>query len=269
MQLKKELIGRKEIMANDMQTLVLKNTNTQLSSMLEKEAQALPKGFNTLRFKQNAMTVLSSLDLSKMRGQEFNLARCIIKGAYLGLDFSNKECYVITYGGKPEFMTDYKGEEKLVYNYSVRPVKNIYSQVVKEGEKFEIITNGTEKTIIHNQGISDKPIIGAYTVVTYEDGTINTEIMTKKEIEVVRDKFSKQSRGKAWGDSFGEMARKTVLRRLCKHIQLNFDTIEQQQAWNSTSDVNFENKPTEVTKSQVEKDLEADGTIQDVSFEEV
>lgn len=34
-----------------MQTLVLKNTNTQLSSMLEKEAQALPKGFNTLRFK--------------------------------------------------------------------------------------------------------------------------------------------------------------------------------------------------------------------------
>ena len=130
-------------MANDMQTLVLKNTNTQLSSMLEKEAQALPKGFNTLRFKQNAMTVLSSLDISKMRGQEFNLARCIIKGAYLGLDFSNKECYVITYGGKPEFMTDYKGEEKLVYNYSVRPVKNIYSQVVKEGEKFEIITNGT------------------------------------------------------------------------------------------------------------------------------
>ena len=65
------------------------------------------------------------------------------------------------------------------------------------------------------------------------------------------------------------MARKTVLRRLCKHIQLNFDTIEQQQAWNSTSDVNFEDKPTEVTKSQVEKDLEADGTIQDVSFEEV
>lgn len=256
-------------MDNDMQTLVLKNTNTQLSSMLEKEAQALPKGFNTLRFKQNAMTVLSSLDLSKMRGQEFNLARCIIKGAYLGLDFSNKECYVITYGGKPEFMTDYKGEEKLVYNYSVRPVKNIYSQVVKEGEKFEIITNGTEKTIIHNQGISDKPIIGAYTVVTYKDGTINTEIMTRKEIEVVRDKFSKQSRGKAWGDSFGEMARKTVLRRLCKHIQLNFDTIEQQQAWNSTSDVNFEDKPTEVTKSQIEKDLEADGTIQDVSFEEV
>lgn len=241
--------------SNDIQKVVLKTTNVQLESILEKEVQALPKGFNTLRFKQNAMTVLQSQDLTKLRGQEFNLARCIVKGAYLGLDFSNKECYVITYGGKPEFMTDYKGEEKLVYNYAVRPVKNIYAQLVKEDEPFEIVTDGESKKVIHSQKISDKPIVGAYAVVTYQDGTTNAEIMTKKEIETVRDKFSKQSRGKAWGDSFGEMAKKTVLRRLCKHIQLNFDTIEQQQTWDTTSDVNLEDKPTETTTCSLDNEI--------------
>lgn len=225
-------------MAN-VNNLVLANTNAKLTEIIEKETQAFPKGFNALRFKQNALTVLQSVDLSKMVGQEFNLARCIIKGAYLGLDFANKECYVITYGGKPEFMTDYKGEEKLVLNFAARPVKNIYAQVVKEDEEFHIETNGEEKKVIHRQGLSNKPIAGAYAVVIYKDGTSNVEVMTRKEIETVRDKFSKQPKGKAWADSFGEMCKKTVLRRLCKHIQLNFDNLEQQNAWNTASDMDL------------------------------
>ena len=81
--------------------------------------------------------------------------------------------------------------------------------------------------------------------------------MTKKEIEHIRDKYSKSSRGKAW-EEFGEMAKKPVLRRLCKHIQLNFDTIEQQNAWNTTSDVDFENKPTEKTTCSLENEIQAD-----------
>lgn len=239
-------------MAN-VNNVVLANTNTKLMEMIEKETKAFPKGFNTLRFKQNALTVLQGVDLSKMVGQEFNLARCIIKGAYLGLDFANKECYVITYGGKPEFMTDYKGEEKLVLNFAARPVKNIYAQLVKDGEEFWIETNGEEKKVIHRQGISDKDIIGAYAVVIYKDGTSNVEVMTRKEIETVRDKFSKQAKGKAWSDSFGEMCKKTVLRRLCKHIQLNFDNLEQQNAWNTASDMDLSQ---DMTSPYYGKDLE-------------
>jgi recombination protein RecT len=250
-------------MADNIQTLVLKTTNNQLTSILDKEIEALPSGFNTLRFKQNAMTVLQGLDLSKMKGKEFALARCIVKGAYLNLDFANKECYVITYGGNPEFMTDYKGEEKLVYNYAVRPVKNIYAQLVKDGEEFWVETNGEDKKIIHRQGISDNKIIGAYAVVIYTDGTTNFEVMTRKEIETVRDKFSKQPKGKAWADSFGEMCKKTVLRRLCKHIQLNFDNIEQINAWNTSSDVDF---ATDMTSPYYGKSLEE---IRDMRLQEM
>lgn len=250
-------------MANNVQVGVLRNVNTKLTEKLEEEAKALPSNFNTLRFKQNAMTVLQGLDLSKMVGKEYELARCIIKGAYLNLDFANRECYVITYGGNPEFMTDYKGEEKLVYNYAVRPVKNINSQIIKDGEEFWIETNGEEKKIIHRQGISDNRIIGAYSVVIYQDGTTNFEVMTRKEIETVRDKFSKQPKGKAWSDSFGEMCKKTVLRRLCKHIQLNFDNIEQINAWNTSSDVDF---ATDITSPYYGKSLEE---IRDMRLQEL
>ena len=67
---------------NQLQTLVLKQTNDMLTTMLNNDAAALPTGFNALRFKQNALTVLNDLDISKMKGQEFNLAKCIMKGAY-------------------------------------------------------------------------------------------------------------------------------------------------------------------------------------------
>lgn len=253
---------------NQLQTVVLKQTNNMLTTMLDKEAAALPKGFNSLRFKQNALAVLNDLDISKMKGQEFNLAKCIMKGAYLGLDFFNKECYVITYGGQPQFMTDYKGEEKLCKKYSINPIKDIYAKLVREGDFFE------ESIVAGKQSIDFKPItfntkavIGAFAVVYYKDGSMAYETMSKAEIEYIRDNFSKQKNGAAWSKSFGEMAKKTVLRRLCKHIELDFDSMEQSKVWEETSDMEFKNEPVENEKSEIEKELEAEGVIEEVKEE--
>ena len=43
--------------------------------------------------------------------------------------------------------------------------------------------------------------------------------------------------------STGEMYKKTVLRRLCKLIDLSFDNIEQARAYDDGGDVTFENTP--------------------------
>ena len=255
---------------NQLQNVVLKQTNNMLATMLEREAGALPKNFNPLRFKQNARAVLNDLDITKMKGQEFNLARCLMKGAYLGLDFFNKECYVITYGGQPQFMTDYKGEEKLCKKYSINPIKDIYAKLVREGDFFEEVIDGGK------QYINFKPvpfntgnIIGAFAVVYYKDGSMAYETMSKAEIEYIRDNFSKSKNGSAWTKSFGEMAKKTVLRRLCKHIELDFDNIEQGKAWEESSDMEFKNEPVESEKSEIEKELEDDGTIENDDKEDI
>ena len=253
---------------NQLQTVVLKQTNELLTTMLNNDVAALPKGFNSLRFKQNALTVLNDLDVSRMKGQEFNLAKCIMKGAYLGLDFFNKECYVITYGGQPQFMTDYKGEEKLCKKYSINPIKDIYAKLVREGDFFEeAIEAGKQLINFKPITFNTKPIIGAFAVVYYTDGSMAYETMSKAEIEYIRDNFSKQKNGAAWTKSFGEMAKKTVLRRLCKHIELDFDSIEQGKVWEETSDMEFKNEPVESEKSEIEKELEADGVIEEVKEE--
>jgi hypothetical protein len=45
-------------------------------------------------------------------------------------------------------MTDYKGEKKLCYEYSLRPIKNIYADVVKQGDTFKMNIVDTATTII-------------------------------------------------------------------------------------------------------------------------
>lgn len=255
---------------NQIQKVVLKETNNMLTTMLDREAAALPKGFNTLRFKQNALAVLNDLDISRMKGQEFNLAKCIMKGAYLGLDFFNKECYVITYGGIPQFMTDYKGEEKLCKKYSINPIKDIYAKLVRDGDFFEEYIDGGKQLVNFKPvPFNTNAIIGAFAVVYYKDGSMAYETMSRAEIEYIRDNFSKQKNGQAWNKSFGEMAKKTVLRRLCKHIELDFDSIEQNKAWEESSDSEFKNEPVESEKSEIEKELEEDGFIQEEKKEEV
>lgn len=255
---------------NQLQNVVLKQTNNMLATMLERESGALPKNFNPLRFKQNALAVLNDLDITKMKGQEFNLARCLMKGAYLGLDFFNKECYVITYGGQPQFMTDYKGEEKLCKKYSINPIKDIYAKLVREGDFFEEVIDGGKQYINFKPiPFNTSGIIGAFAVVYYKDGSMAYETMSKAEIEYIRDNFSKSKNGSAWTKSFGEMAKKTVLRRLCKHIELDFDNIEQGKAWEESSGMEFKNEPVESEKSEIEKELEDAGTIEDDDKEDI
>jgi recombination protein RecT len=264
-------------MNNQLQTVVLTETNQKLTNMLEKEKGALPAGFNSLRFKQNAMTILNDADLSKMKGQEFNLARCLMKGAYLGLDFFNRECYVITFGNTPQFMTDYKGEVKLCKRYSISPIKDIYAKLVREGDDFEEgVEKGQQYINFKAKPFSNAKVIGAFAVCYFQDDSMLYETMSKEEIELVRDQFSKQAKGQAWTKSAGEMYKKTVLRRLCKHINLNFDNIEQQKSWEDGSDMTFDNKPSEAAteQSDLEKELMQNGDIQqekfvDTNFEEI
>ena len=217
--------------------LVLKQTNSYLDLMLTKDAGALPAGFNPLRFKQNAMTVLSDTNgLEKLQGNEYSLARTIMKGAYLGLDFFNKECYCIIYGNKAEFQTDYKGEIKLAKKYSINPVKDIYAKLVREGDDFEeYIKDGHQTINFKPKSFNNGEIIGAFAVCLFQDGGMIYEAMSKEEIEEVRKNYSKVPNGPSWTKSKGEMYKKTVLRRLCKLIELDFETIEQQKAFEEAS----------------------------------
>lgn len=243
--------------------LVLKQSHTALNKLLEVKASALPKDFNKTRFLQNCMTVLQDTrDIEKC--EPMTVARTMLKGAFLGLDFFNKECYAIPYGSQLNFQTDYKGEIKLAKKYSINSIKDIYAKLVREGDEFEeSIVNGQQTINFKPKAFNNRAIIGAFAVVLFKDNSMMYEAMSKEEIENIRENFSKAKNSAAWAKTPGEMYKKTVLRRLCKLIELDFDSVEQQKTFNETSDYEFKNeaaqdKPKET--SPFEEVVEAEFT---------
>ena len=213
--------------------------STQLTDKLVSVESALPKDFNRERFVQNCIAVLNETPaLAKINPAQTIQGLC--KGAYLGLDFMNRECYLIPYGNSVQFQTDYKGEVKFTKKYSTRKIMDIYAKVVRQGDEFlEEIIDGHPSITFRPQTFNKADIIGAFAVVLFKDGGMLYEVMSVDDINGVRQNYSKASQSKAWKNSFDEMCKKTVLRRLCKHIDTDFESVEAHSAWEDGSGMDF------------------------------
>jgi recombination protein RecT len=84
------------------------------------------------------------------------------------------------------------------------------------------------------------------------------ETMSKADIENTRQSFSKAMNSKAWKNSYGEMCKKTVLRRLCKLIDLDFNS-EQIKAYEEGSLMDV--KGTTLRESEVPIDVMSEEVI--------
>lgn len=128
-----------------------------LENELNLNAKALPENFNQSRFVLNCISLIKSnlSNYNNITPESVYLA--LAKGAYLGLDFFNGECYAIPYSGEVNFQTDYKGEIKLAKTYSRNPIKDIYAKNVREGDFFEeIIESGKQSVNFRPVPFSDK-----------------------------------------------------------------------------------------------------------------
>jgi recombination protein RecT len=224
---------------NDLMVVVENN----LKNELESKAMALPDNFNKMRFVQNCLTVLKETkNIEKI--DPISIVTALLKGAFLNLDFFHGECYAIPYSGVMNFQTDYKGEKKLCEKYSERKIKDIYAKLVRVGDEFiETVKEGRQVVNFNPKSFSDEKIIGCFAIVYYEDGGMSYETMSTQEIEEIKKRYSKKDKegnySPAWRYSIGEMYKKTVMRRLCKTIPLNFDNKEQVEAYREGAEHTF------------------------------
>lgn len=222
---------------------------SQLMKALTEKKSAMPPGFNEQRFALNCITVIRDMMKDYKKKEQLqtvdinSIVLCMIKGAYLGLDFLNGECYAIPYKGEMTFQTDYKGEIKVCKRFSDTPIKDIYAKVVRQGDEYdEGVEGGIQQINFKPVPFSDKEIIGAFAVVVYVDGTIKYDSMSVAEIKHTKETYSKATNSQAWRDSFGEMCKKTVIRRLSKLIDLNLDKVELIKAYEEGSGFEIENQ---------------------------
>ena len=235
-----------------------KQFSVALTEKLDSVSEALPKGFNKARFTQNAIALLNP-GIAKY-GQN-QIIGGLMKGAYLGLDFYSKECYLIPYGQSLNYQTDYRGEKKLAKKYSIRPIKDIYAEIVREGDEFSIGVKDNERVVnFVPKPFNDGKIVGAFAVVEYQDGGIGTDTMSISELENTR-KHSKAANSMAWKDFTSEMYKKTVLRRLCKHIEIDFENTMQRTIYSQEAEI--ETDPVEIARQEIEENANAEEFIID------
>lgn len=104
-------------------------------------------------------------------------------------------------------------------------VKSITSNLVREGDKFEV-SYGLNPDIIHNPVFgSKKPITAVYAVATLADGSKQFEVMTAEEVHEIRARSesfkayeAKKIPSCVWTTDEGEMFRKTVIKRIYKYL---------------------------------------------------
>ncbi len=167
------------------------------------------------RFKAQAATLaVASPNLAACSASSLWLA---LKGvAELDLDLTPSlgHAYIIPYGQKATLIIGYKGLKEIAFRSGV--VKRMESVIVYLGDDFTY-QRGTDPKIHHVPATFDKrgAVIGAYCVATLSNGEIVFEVMSKAEIDTIAAKSNSKN---VWRDHYGEMARKTPLRRLCKYL---------------------------------------------------
>lgn len=205
----------------------------ELSAVLTEELslpniiEALPNDFNRARFVQNCMALVNDNPELVSRYPQEKLVTGLMKGAYLGLDFYNKECYLIPFGNDLNFIVDYKGLEKLVKKYSIRPVSEIYARIVREGDEFtESVVNNSPEVTFKPVPFNSGKIVGAFAVCQYADGGSKVETMSIQQLDAAK-RMSKAQNSTAWKFFPEEMYKKIVIRRLCKGIQIDLSPTQQ------------------------------------------
>ena len=197
-----------------------------LTIALNEQKEALPADFNIPRFIQNSVALLNGNDVLAKFAKENGTAQIkagLIRGAFLGLDFLNSEAYLVPYGKTLNFMPSYTGMMKLVEKYSTRPIKSIYAKTVRQGDSFsEEIINGEPTINYKAMPFNGNDVIGVFAICQFADGGIVYEVMSKADVEQCR-KSSKAKNSPAWQMYWEQMAKKTVLRRLCKSLTLDMD----------------------------------------------
>lgn len=158
-----------------------------------------------------------TVDLKKFASDVFRLIG-------YGIDFGNKEAYVIPYKnpktGKYDLTTPVSadGLVKLAKLYSVKPIDDVKKFFVREGDEISVSHTTAGDTWIFNPAMfSSKPIIGYMTVVIYADGMNDVEITTIEEVEK-RRKASKAANSPAWTTWYSEMSMAKSVRKHIKRI---------------------------------------------------
>lgn len=186
-------------------------------------AKTLPRHLSPERFARIALTALTRTPKLADCTQA-SLFKCLLDLSSVGLEPDGRHAHLIPYGKEATLIIDYKGLVRLIRQSG--EVSTLHADVVYEKDHFDY-EQGSNCKLVHKphmQGDRGKPIC-VYSYCKMKDGGEDFDVMTVSDVEKVR-KSSRAGQSGPWKDHWGEMAKKTILRRHSKMLPLSFELIE-------------------------------------------
>lgn len=217
--------------ANPTQTGVAVSQSNPIAGILKSNMKAiesvLPKHLTPERFMRTALEATRNPKL--MQCDQSSLLQCFMDLSYLGLELGPLGfAYMIPYNGKATLQLGYKGLVALARRTG--NVSKVETDVVREGDEFTY-EKGLNSHLKHIPSLAigreKKRITHAWAMFTMRDGAQQWDVMSKEQIDVIRDRSAavisakKYGRPTPWDSDYGEMAKKTVIKRVCKLLDLS------------------------------------------------
>lgn len=192
-----------------------------LRSMESQIAKALPKHLTADRMCRVALTEIRK-NPKLLRCDPYSVLGAIMQFAQLGLEIGGSlgHAYLVPYGAECTPITGYKGQIELALR-STR-VKSIVPHLVYPEDTFEEGVDQRGTYVRYSPARLGKARDPAtelklvFAIATMDDGTCVPVVLEKWEVDKIRDGLRYESN--TWRDHYGEMAKKTAIRRLSKLI---------------------------------------------------
>lgn len=228
---------------------------TQLESRANEFKKALPSHISPEKLQRTVITAAQN-NPDLLQADRQTLITACMKAAQDGLLPDGREAALVIFNNREK---DANGQWFTVKAVAYMPmVYGLRKKIVQSGEVVSLQTGlvyraeveaghfiyevGMEPPIRHrpkldlsSEEAADDQIVAAYSIARMKDGSWSVEVMRRSEIDKVReasqtgatrDRFGKPRQPKGpWVDWFGEMARKTVMRRHSKTLPMTGDII--------------------------------------------
>lgn len=188
-------------------------------------SESTQNAFN--RESQFAMQIIGANDFLARTAvnNKSSLVNAVVNVAAIGISLNpaEKEAYLVPRNGAVCLDISYVGLMRLATDTG--QIAWVQSDIVYEKDHFRMV--GLDKQPEHHFNAFDKnrgEAVGVYVTAKLASGDYLTDTMTTEEINAIRDKsqghiafMSKKARSSIWNDHWGEMAKKTVVKRASKY----------------------------------------------------
>jgi len=205
-------------------SISLKEKSANVRGLIEKSRHqimaALPRHMTAERMIRVCNTAVAKVP-ELLDCDPRSLIGAIVQASQLGLepDGTLGHAYLIPFNNRKsgrkecQFIPGYKGLIELARRSG--QISTIYAQCVYANDRYSFAF-GLDPKLEHTPTDGDRgDMVAAYAVARLRDGGAQFEWLWKKEVDSVRQQ-SRAGNSGPWVTHYGEMAKKTALRRLCK-----------------------------------------------------